>query len=843
MKAYWSRDAAQLLGALGSSAAGLTQDEAEARLERVGENRVTAKESAGALRLLLRQYESPLVLILIFGALISLMVRSWTDAIIILAIVLGSTLLGFAQEYRATEAVKRLRDRVALRVAVLRDGTQQTVNARFIVPGDVILLSAGNLVPADGVVLEARDFLVSQAALTGESFPVEKTPGISAADAPLPERTNAVFLGTSVRSGTAKALVVTTGEATEFGRVAGQLVGASPETAFERGLRKFGYLLTRIMTVIVIFVFTANLLLHRPLIESLLFAVALAVGLTPELLPAIVSVTLSAGARAMAKRGVIVRRLAAIEDLGSVDILCTDKTGTLTKGVVELSATVDALGAPSDRVFRYAALNSRLETGIENPLDAALVAEADRRGLAAGKERKIDEIPYDFVRKRLTIVVAEDGGEQHLIITKGAFETIIACCTSAAGPAGPQPLDAALEEKMRAYCSGKGAEGYRVLGLATKRTPAKPRYDHGDEAGMEFEGFLLFFDPLKEAIETTILELARTGIAVKLVTGDNRYVAAHVGEAVGLDPASLLTGRQLNETRDEALWNLAERTDIFAEVDPQQKERIVLALQERGHVVAFLGDGINDAAALHVADVGVSVAEAVDVARETADIVLLERDLNVLRDGVIGGRRTFANTFKYIAITTSANFGNMISMALGTLIVPFLPLVAKQILLNNFLSDLPAIAISTDNVDPEMTETSQQWNIANIRSFMILFGLISTAFDLVTFAVLLVVYHAGEDLFRSEWFLVSLLTELAVVLVLRTHLPCWRSRPSRLLLASTILVGALALALPYMGVAARTFGFVPLPLNLLFGGLGIVALYVLATEVAKWWFYAKIRSS
>ncbi len=842
MNAYWSKQAAELLTALKSSAAGLAQDEAEERLERVGENRVTAKESAGPLRLLLRQYESPLVLILIFGALVSLMVRSWTDAIIILAIVLGSTLLGFAQEYRASEAVKRLRDRVALRVSVLRDGSPQTINARFIVPGDVILLSAGNLVPADGVVLEARDFLVSQAALTGKSFPVEKTPGVSPADAPLPQRTNAVFLGTSVRSGTAKALVVRTGEATEFGRVAGQLVGASPETAFERGLRKFGYLLTRIMTVIVIFVFAVNLLLHRPLIESLLFAVALAVGLTPELLPAIVSVTLSAGARRMAKRGVIVRRLAAIEDLGSVDILCTDKTGTLTKGVVELSATVDALGGPSDQVFRYAALNSRLETGIENPLDAALVAEADRRGLAAGRERKIDEIPYDFVRKRLTIVVAEDGSDQHLIITKGAFETIIACCTSASGPQGTQPLDAALQVKLRAYYSGKGAEGYRVLGLATKRTPAKPRYDRDDEAQMVFEGFLLFLDPLKEAIEATILELARTGIAVKLITGDNRYVAAHVGEAVGLDPASLLTGRELNETRDEALWHLAERTDIFAEVDPQQKERIVLALQERGHAVAFLGDGINDAAALHVADVGVSVAEAVDVARETADIVLLERDLDVLRDGVIDGRRTFANTFKYIAITTSANFGNMISMAIGTLIVPFLPLVAKQILLNNFLSDLPAIAISTDNVDPEMTESSQQWNIGSIRSFMILFGLISTAFDLITFAVLLLVFNAGEGLFRSEWFLVSLLTELAVMLVLRTHLPCWKSRPSRLLLVSTILVGVLALALPYMGIAARTFGFVPLPLNLLLVGLAIVAVYVLATEVAKWWFYAKARS-
>ena len=838
MHAYWSRDAADLMSALRTSAAGLTQPEADERLERLGENRVTAKEGAGALRLLLRQYESPLVLILIFGALISAVLQEWTDETIILAIVLGSTLLGFAQEYRASEAVKRLREAIALRVVALRGGAPQTIDAHEIVPGDVILLSAGNLVPADGVVLEARDFLVSQAALTGESFPVEKMPGQCPADASLQQRNNAVFLGTSVRSGTAKVLVVETGGATEFGTVAGRLVGASPDTAFERGLRKFGYLLTRIMTVIVIFVFTVNLLLHRPLIESLLFAVALAVGLTPELLPAIVSVTLSAGARRMAKRGVIVRRLASIENLGSVDVLCTDKTGTLTKGVVEVSGAVDADGADSERVFRCAAINSHLETGIDNPLDAAIVAEAERRGVDVSAQRKIDEIPYDFVHKRLTIVVANGEGA-HLIITKGAFDTVMECCTDVAGRQGPEPLDEASRERLGAYYRAKGDEGYRVLGLATKRVPAKPRYDRGDEAGMRLEGLLLFFDPLKESIDATILDLARAGIGVKLITGDNRHVAVHVGAAVGLDPARLLTGQQLNETRDEALWHLAETTDIFAEVDPQQKERIVLALQQRGHVVAYLGDGINDAPALNAADVGVSVDSAVDVARESADIVLLQRDLDVLKDGVLDGRRTFANTFKYVSITTSANFGNMISMALGTLLVPFLPLLAKQILLNNFLSDIPAVALSTDNVDPEQTETAQRWDIANVRSFMIVFGLISTAFDLLTFAILLVVFHADETLFRSMWFVVSLLTELAVLLVLRTHLPCWKSRPSRLLVVLTIAIGAIAIILPYLGFAARPFGFIPLPADLLFSGFAIVVLYVAATEAAKRWFYAR----
>ena len=584
-----------------------------------------------------------------------------------------------------------------------------------------------------------------------------------------------------------------------------------------------------------------NLLLHRPLIDSLLFAVALAVGLTPELLPAIVSVTLSAGARQMAKRGVIVRRLEAIENLGSADVLCTDKTGTLTKGVVELNAAVDSEGLPSDRVFAYALTNSRLETGIDNPLDAAIKAAAEQRALAPADPEKIDDIPYDFARKRLTIVIKDgEGSEPHLIITKGAFDTVIACCESIVLGAGTQPLDALRRDALREYYRAKGEEGYRVLGLATKRTAAKTHYDRPDETDMVFEGFLLFFDPLKEGIDATVRELERLGIAIKIVTGDNRHVAAHIAAAVGLDPSRLLTGKQLNDMRQEALWHLAEKTDLFVELDPQQKERIVRALQHRGHVVAYLGDGINDAPALHAADVGVSVDQAVDVARETADIVLLQRDLGVLRDGIVDGRRTFVNTLKYVSITTSANFGNMISMAVATLFVPFLPLLAKQILLNNFLSDFPSVAISTDNVDAGAVDLPQRWDIAGIQAFMLVFGLISTAFDFLTFALLLGFFHVGEATFQTTWFVVSLLTELAVVLVLRTKLPFWQSRPSRLLLAATAAVAALAVAVPYLDSAAWVFGFVPLPLPLLASGIAIVALYILATEIGKRWFYGRI---
>jgi Mg2+-importing ATPase len=642
-----------------------------------------------------------------------------------------------------------------------------------------------------------------------------------------------------VRSGTAKVLIVETGLRTEFGAIAGRLASDAPETEFARGLRQFGYLLTRVMIVMVLFVLTINLLLQRPLVDSLLFAVALAVGLSPELLPAIVSVTLSTGARQMARQGVIVRRLDAIENLGSIDILCTDKTGTLTKGVVELSAAVDTGGGESEDMRRLAFINAQLQSGIDNPLDAAIVSDGEKRGLMPAVAAKVDEIPYDFLRKRLTVVVAEGSPSEHRIITKGAFDNVLECCSHVARGAELVPLDAAERTRLRAYYEAKGAQGYRVLGLATKLVPARTRYVREDEAGMTFVGFLLFFDPLKEGIDQTIRDLARLGIAVKIITGDNRFVAAHVGEAVGLDTKQMLTGAELNDMRNEALWHLAETTDLFAEVDPQQKERIVRALQHRGHAVAYLGDGINDAPALHVADVGVSVDQAVDVARESADVVLLRRDLDVLKSGVLGGRRTFANTLKYIAITTSANFGNMISMALATLFVPFLPLAAKQILLNNFLSDFPSIAISSDNVDPEAMEGAQRWSISSVRSFMVVFGLVSTAFDLLTFAVLLKVFSATEALFQSTWFVVSLLTELAVVLVLRTHLPCFNSRPSRLLLVSTIIVSVFAVTLPYLVPAARMFDFVPLPLPLLLAVILIVLLFVGTTELTKLWYYGR----
>ncbi len=844
----WNRPAADVAAALGSGDGGLSSARAAAALAALGPNSVEDAPRLGTLRLLLTQFENPLVLILAFAATVSLVLRQWVDAGIILTIVLGSSLLGFYQEHRASQAVADLKKRLALTARVLRDGTEQALPVTRLVPGDVILLAAGNLIPADGLVLEAQDFLVSEASMTGESFPVEKRPGTLAPDTPLARRSNSVFLGASVRSGTARVLVTATGRQTEFGAIAARLRARPPETDFARGVRQFGYLLIRVMMVIVLFVLAVNVALDRPVVESLLFAAALAVGLSPELLPAIISVTLSAGARAMARRGVIVRRLDAIENLGSMTILCSDKTGTLTEGDIVLQGALDSAGASSESLRELAFLNAAFETGIENPLDAALMAAGTAAGLSTAGRIKIDEIPYDFVRRRLTIVTAATGATDHEMITKGAFAEVLSVCTSVRDGATDRPLDAAGRAALAARFESLSAEGLRVLALATRRFAPRPDddradYDRADEAEMTFRGFLLFQDPPKADAARAIADLAGLGIAIKVISGDNRFVTAHVARAVGLDPAAMLTGQEIAAMRDEALWHMAPRTDLFVEIDPQQKERIVRALQRTGHSVGYLGDGINDAPALHAADVGISVAEAVDVARESADIILLSRDLDVLRQGVEGGRRTFANTLKYISITTSANFGNMVSMAIATPFLPFLPLAAKQILLNNFLSDLPSVAISSDNVDPERVAAPQRWDVAEIRRFMVVFGLISSVFDLLTFAILLHVLHAGQAVFQTAWFMISLLTELAVVLVLRTRRPAVLSRPSRLLLWSTLAVGAATFALPFLGSASALFGLVPLSATVLGFVVLILAGYILATELAKEWVYRRPSAS
>lgn len=840
--AFWSTPAAAALATLKTSPTGLDAAEAAARLRRIGPNLVGGERRDRTFMLFARQFKSPLTLILLFGGAISLGLGDWLDATIIFVIVGASAGLSFYQEYGATRAIAALQERLALKVRVLRGGAETIVPVQELVPGDVILLAAGSLIPADGLVLAANDCLVTEASLTGEALPVDKLPGTVAADTPIAGRSNALFMGSSLRSGTATMLVVETGPRTQFGEIAARLRTATPETEFGRGVRHFGTMLLRVMIVIVLAVLTVNQLLGRPVVESLLFAVALAVGLSPELLPAIISVTLAAGARELARGGVIVRRLEAIENLGSMDVLCTDKTGTITEGAIVLDAVLDPNGDPSPTVREAGFLNAALETGIANPLDTAIVAAGSQAGLAIGARRKVAEIPYDFMRRRLSIVVEDPAAPGvRRMITKGAFSDVLAVCTQIRTANGDQPLDAAARQRIQTLFQAKGDAGFRALAVAERQLDAAAAVSRGDEAGMVFTGLMLFLDPPKADAQKTLGDLAALGIAVKVISGDNRHVTAHVARCVGLETKNMLTGEEVAHLPDEALRARVSRITVFAEIDPQQKERIIRALQRAGHAVGYLGDGINDAPALHLADVGISVDQAVDVARESADVVLLHRDLDVLRQGVVAGRRTFANTLKYIAITTSANFGNMVSMALATPLLPFLPLLPKQILLNNFLSDLPSLAISSDNVDPEHIAAPQRWDVRQVTRFMIVFGLISSCFDLLTFAALLLVFHADEAMFQTVWFVLSVLTELAVVLVLRTRRFAFASRPSPLLMWSTGLVALGCFALPYIGKVQAVFGLVAIPGSLLGVAIAILAAYIAATEGTKRLFYRAAR--
>jgi P-type Mg2+ transporter len=838
---YWTLTAEQLIAALQTTNNGIQQADAESRIKQYGPNALKAQRQTSAVGLLLRQFKSPLVLILIFAAIVSAFVGEWTDAIIILTVILGSTLLGFVQEYRASNAVEKLRSQVTIKSSVLRDGKPQMLPSEQVVPGDVVLLSAGSLIPADGIMLEANDFFVNQAVLTGETFPVEKLPGIVPDKASLAERTNCVFMGTSVRSGTAHVLIVEIGKATVFGQIAERLSLRPALTDFEHGVQKFGYLLTQVMLVMVVLVLAINIFLAKPPIDSLLFALALAVGLTPELLPAIISITLSHGAQQMAKHGVIVRRLNSIENFGSMDILCTDKTGTLTEGVVRLDGALDLDGQPSTAVLNYSFLNSQYQTGLNNPLDDAIIANAQQAGLKTAVEQKVDEIPYDFVRKSLSVVTANPQG-QRTLITKGALENILKICSQVQSGSESHPLDDKTLAGIEQHYSDWSDKGFRVLGVAIRKLDGQAAsYSSADEKGLSFIGFLLFFDPPKTDVQKTIVDLASRGVQLKIITGDNEKVARHVADAVHLPILGLLSGNALNNMADEALWHAAERTNIFAEVDPNQKERIILALRKTKHVVGYMGDGINDAPALHAADVGISVDTAVDVAKDAADFVLLKQDLDILREGIDVGRMTFANTLKYILTTISANFGNMFSMAAASLFLPFLPLLAPQILLNNFLSDIPGTTIASDNVDPEWVAKPRRWNTVFIRDYMVLFGLVSSIFDFLTFGALLYLYHASPVEFRTGWFIESLLTELVIALVVRTRRVFFRSRPGTLLLVSTLIFIAITLVLPYLPFSTF-FGFIPLPAPLLLMMIGLTVLYVVVTEIAKKHFYSRMKN-
>ena len=835
---FWSKTIDETAKSVNSSINGLNGKDAQEVLQRVGPNRIQSKERVTPLGLFFNQFKSPIVLILLFATIISAFLQDWADAIIILLIVMGSALLSFFQEYNANNAVEKLREQVSFKTDVLRDGKPVSISTDEIVPGDVVLLSAGSLIPADGLVIEARDFFVNQAVLTGETFPVEKTPGVVAESAGLSERANVVFMGTNVRSGNAKVLIVQTGLQTAFGQIAKSLTLRPPENEFQHGIRRLGNLLTEVMFVLVLGILFFNVLLHKPVLDSLLFSIALAVGLTPQLLPAIININLSKGSREMAKHGVIVRRLESIENFGSMDILCTDKTGTLTEGVVQLDGALDVNGEPSDRVSVYAYLNASLQTGLPNPLDEAIINQGAQ---GADEYTKVDEIPYDFIRKRLTIVV-ERNDTPPFMVTKGALENTLAACSRVQVGDDEKALNRGQQAKIQERYEGWSAQGYRVLGVAVKSVIGQVHpFSKNGETDMTFAGFLLFFDPPKAGVKETIQALAKLGVQLKVITGDNKLVARHTGQVVGLGDAKVITGSELDDLRDEALWHAVEETTIFAGVDPNQKERIILALKKRGHVVGYMGDGINDAPSLHSADVGISVANAVDVAKEAADLVLLKQDLDVLREGIVQGRKTFANTLKYVFMATSANFGNMFSMAGASLFLPFLPMLPKQILLINFLTDLPEMTIASDRVDEVFVERPRRMDIKFIRRFMLIFGPLSSFFDFATFGVLLWLMKANEQSFQTGWFIESILSAGVVVFAIRTRLPFTRSRPSRAMLAVTGAVMLITLWLPYSPLAGL-LGFTPLSISYLLVIFGIVMLYFLSAEMTKRWFYRQVKN-
>jgi Mg2+-importing ATPase len=831
---FWALPLDRALSAVEGTTVGLTSAQARARLIRFGPNALTPPRRWVALRELVRSVANPLVVILLIASAISAAFGQLASAVVIALMLVLSIGLNFAQSYRSQAAAQRLRAQVSQTAMVVRDGTPRELPVDDVVPGDVVQLAAGDLVPADGRLLVAKDLFLNEALLTGESLPSEKhavVEGVSRTD--LAGATPAIFRGTSVVSGSGSALIVRTGMATEFGRIAAGLTGRPPETEFERGTRRFGLLILQMVVFLVLFAFLVNALLRRDLLESFLFAVALAVGLTPELLPMIVSVTLASGAVRMARRHVIVKRLAAIENFGSMDILCSDKTGTLTSGQITVDRHVNTAGDDDVDVMRLAALNSAYQTGLRSPMDDAILRQ--EHPAVAGYQR-IDEIPFDFSRRRVSVVV-QDGGER-ILITKGAPESVLPVCAQLALKGEIRSLDAGDRETADALFRRLSSDGYRVLAVASRRVPLQPAYTTADECELTFAGYAAFLDPPHDDVDETIAELRADGVEIKILTGDNELVTARICRQVGLEPGVVVLGDAIDRMSDPALAALAERTTVFARVAPAQKNRIIQALRSRGHVVGCLGDGINDAPALRTADVGISVQNAVEVARDAADIILLEKRLEILHDGVVEGRRSFGNIMKYVLMGTSSNFGNMLSMAAASMFLPFLPMLPLQILLNNFLYDLSQVAIPSDRVDSTYMLKPRRWNIAFIRHYMLVLGPISSLFDFATFAVMLGVFHAGPELFRTGWFVESLATQTLVIFVIRTARRPWASPPSRALIGGVASALGVGVALPFTPLAPW-LGFTPLP-PLFFGVLAVMAAtYLGLVEVVKGWFYRR----
>lgn len=819
--------AGDVLGQLGSAAGGLAEDEAVRRLQAVGPNAVRSHK-ARALPVLARQLRSPLLLLLAVTALASAFLGQGSDAVIIGVILLASVGLGFANEYKAEKAAEALHSSIHHSCLVLRDGHPRTIDVTGLVPGDVVDLRLGQVVPADLRLLVTAGLECDESVLTGESLPAEKSPAPVAAGTSLAELASCALMGTVVRAGSGTGVVVATGGQAEFGRIAIGLGQRHPETEFQIGLRKFSMLLVWVAGVLTAAIFVINVALHKPVIDALLFSLAIAVGISPQLLPAVVSTSLATGSRQLARRKVLVKRLVCIEDLGDIDVLFTDKTGTLTEGSLRLMRSLGPDGAASDEplvlglVCNEAVVKDGRAVG-GNQLDVALWdSPVAQQRTEVALYRQLATLPFDHER-RLVSVLADDGRGSRVVITKGAPEAVLDRCAEV-----PAAARRALDAEF--------AAGNRVIAVAARPAAGQSSLTAADEHGLRLRGLLVFLDPPKPDARAALQRLAGLGVTVKILTGDNATVAAKVCADLGLPPGQVATGADIDMAGDQ-LGDLLARTTVFARVSPEHKAQIVREQRSTGGDVAFLGDGVNDALALHAADVGISVDSATDVAKDAADVLLLEKDLDVLADGVMGGRRIFANTIKYVLMGTSSNFGNMFSAAGASLFLSFLPMLPSQILLNNLLYDSSQLAIPTDDVDAEQVVQPTRWDVGFIRRFMLFFGPISSVFDFITFGVMLWVFHAGPALFRSGWFVESLATQTLVIFAIRTRrVPFFRSRPSvPLLLAAltVVIVGAVLPATPL----ARILGFQPLP-GLFFVALTLMVIaYLLLIEIGKYWFY------
>ena len=818
--------------------AGLSSAEAVERARRFGPNTLATHQGPSLIRQFLARFKNPLVLVLLIASSVSVLTGEITNFAIISGIVLLSVTLDFVQEFRANAAADQLRQSVSLRTTVVRDGHPIDIPVHDVVPGDIVLLSAGDLVPADAWVLEANDFFVNQSLLTGEAYPVEKHPERSTVATELQEASHAVFMGTSVIGGSARAWVVKTGAETAMGSIADSIEKPTPATSFEIGTRRFGMLIMRLTVVLVLFVLLVNAWFAKPWLESFLFAVALAVGLTPELLPMVVSVTLSRGAIRLAKLQMIVKRQTAIQDLGSMDVLCTDKTGTLTEAQIRLERHLDVSGQDSPRVLELAYLNSFFETGLKSPLDEAILKH-ERIDVSAWQ--KIDEIPFDFERRCVSVLI--DNGTQRWLVVKGAAEDMVRLCTrmeiNVDGRSEVRDISDDQYPAIRDRYHALESDGLRVLGIAWREVPRDHTVaDVHDESSLVLAGFAAFLDPPKTSAAPALAKLQQAGVTIKVVTGDSDLVTRHVCQQLNIDVTGVLTGKEVAQLDDQALRRRVETANLFCRVNPGQKQRVILALKANGHVVGYMGDGINDAPSLHSADVGLSVDSAVDVAKAAADIIMLQQDLNVLHAGVLEGRRTFGNIMKYILMGTSSNFGNMFSMAGAALFLPFLPMLPTQILLNNILYDISEIPIPLDEVDAQETAQPRVLDLQFIQNFMLVIGPISSVFDFLTFYVLLAVLKAEESLFQTGWFVESLCTQVLVIFIIRTRGNPFKSKPHPLLALTSLTVVAIAIGLPLTPLGSH-LGFVAPPAYF-YGILAVmVVTYLGVVELVKRLFYRR----